>query len=134
VDGRRRTTTLHTNGIGFNYVEFIIELNETPKNATVDGGMTVFAEVQTLEDELLVRKRRMIFAPGTEPLARLKGLQKCDRLHVLGIPRVNLAIISWRTSHRRDRPEVLRWNLPYEMIIAAVYDDKLPRLDDCTGQ
>jgi hypothetical protein len=133
-DGRRRTTTLHTNGIGFNYVEFIIELNETPTFKTADGGMMVFAEVQTLDDELLIRKRRMVFAPDTAPLARLPGLQKCDRLRVLGIPRINLAIVSWRTSHRADRPEVLRWNLPYEMIIAAVYDDKLERLDDCTGQ
>lgn len=133
-NGQKRTTTINTHGIGFNYVEFVLELNEDPAFKTVDGGVMVMAGVQDLEGELLVRNRRMVFVPGTAPLKALLGKARCGRLHVLGIPRMSLSVISWRTRNRSTRPEVLRWNLPYEMIIAAVYDDDLEPLDDCTGK
>ena len=130
----KQTTTIFTNGIGFNYVEFIIELNEDPTFSTPDGGMMVMAAVQDLEGELIVRNRRMVFSPGTPPLKAVTALKKCGRLHVLGIPRMNLAVVSWRTRNRVARPEVLRWNLPYEMIIAAVYADTPETLEDCLGK
>lgn len=92
------------------------------------------AAVQDLDGELLVRNRRMVFTPDTPPLKAVMGKTKCGRLHVLGIPRINLSLVSWRTRNRTTRPEVMRWNLPYEMIIAAVYDDDLEVLEDCAAK
>jgi len=127
----KKTTTINTHGIGFNYVEFVIELNENPALTTSDGGLMVMAAVQDLDGVLLVRNRRMVFAPDTAPLTAVMGKTKCDRMHVLGIPRINLSLVSWRTRNRTARPEVMRWNLPYEMIIAAVYADNLDASEDC---
>ncbi len=33
----------------------------------------------------------------------------------------HLALVSWRIRHAKERPEVLRWRLPYEIIIVGVY-------------
>ena len=43
-------------------------------------------------------------------------------MHVLGIPRIDLALVSYRTRVADTRPEVLEWNLPYELIVVGVYD------------
>lgn len=56
-------------------------------------------------------------------------------MHALGMPRVSLALVSWRvacaandTSHAGvpqdcsiKYPDVLDWGLPYEMVILADY-------------
>jgi hypothetical protein len=39
-----------------------------------------------------------------------------------------------RIRNAASRPEVLRWNLPYEMIIAGVHDDDVPNAEECTAQ
>jgi len=114
-------TRLHTNGIGFNYVEFAMELTETP-TFLVDDGLFVRANVYSLEGELLVRNRRMAFAKGTIPYEQVLKQKQGAFLHVLGVPRINFAILAWRVSQRTTRPEVLRWNLPYEMIITGFYE------------
>lgn len=120
-DNQRQRTTLHTNGIGFNYVEFVMELTETP-TFKVDDGLFVRANVYSLDGELLVRNRRMAFAKGTVPYDQVLKQKQGAFLHVLGTPRINLAIVAWRVAQRTARPEVLRWNLPYEMIITGFYE------------
>lgn len=120
-------TTLYTAGAGFNHVEFVMELREDPTFETANGdGLIVRADVQDLDDELLIRNRRMVFAKGTEPYSVVQTLKRGERLHVLGIPRLNLAIISWRIRNRQTRPEVLRWNLPYEIIVVGAYETREP--------
>jgi len=42
---------------------------------------------------------------------------------VVGIPRINLALVAWRAAHAQERPEVLSWNLPYEIIVVGVFDN-----------
>jgi len=44
-------------------------------------------------------------------------------LHVLGIPRIDLALVSWRVRNAGTRPEALRWDLPYEIIVVGVFDN-----------
>ena len=64
----------------------------------------------------------MIFVNNSEPQKQLKQLIDVDKMHVLGIPRVNLAEISKtvenNTSESKDN---IDGNLPFEMIIVAVY-------------
>ncbi|MFL6260860.1 MAG: hypothetical protein ACJ76Y_14215 [Thermoanaerobaculia bacterium] len=115
------TTTITTTMAGFNYVEFAIQLNEDPTHA-VDDGLTVKAAVLNLDGELLVRERRMVFAAGTQPFERVKALRKGDTLHVVGVPRIDLALVSFRASHAQ-RPGILDWSLPYEMVIVAAFED-----------
>ena len=119
------TTTILTEMAGFNYVEFVLKLNG--EQEAVDDGRMAFAEVQDLDGEPIVRNRRMVFLKDTAPEAKVKGLGKGDRLHALGIPRIDLALVSFRSRHADDPKfagkDILRWNLPYEIIVVAVFGE-----------
>jgi hypothetical protein len=63
----------------------------------------------------------MVFVKGTAPAMALLAHKKGSMpLHVIGIPGIDLALVSWRIEHGKDRPEVLDWTLPYEMVMVAV--------------
>lgn len=112
-------TTLRTTMGGYNYVEFVLELNEDPTHQ-LDDGLTVFASVLNTAGDLLVRNRRMVFVKDTAPFKKVSTLKKGDQLHVVGVPRISLALLSWRLQHATERPEVLNWTLPYEIVVVAV--------------
>ncbi len=122
------TTTIITNKVGFNYTEFVIVIrSDEPPHAVQDGTM-IFADVQDLQGEDIVKRRRMVFVKDTDAEAAVLRLHTGDTLHVIGIPRIDLALVSWRVSaaadpNRREKfPQVLNWSLPYEMIVVAVLD------------
>ena len=117
-DAQHRTTTIQTPMIGDNYVEFLIVLNESPRQ--LSDGYMVMAQVLTLDGDLLIHKRRMVLIGGTKEADAIKAKAAGDTVHVLGIPRIDLSLVSYRTAHRSDRPDALTWNLPYEMIIVGV--------------
>ena len=123
------TTTIRTTMGGYNYVEFVMEiLDEQPETQPPDGRF-VFASVMTLGKETIVQKRRMVFVDGTPPVQAVSRLGPGDQLHVLGLPRISLKLVSWRKDvhkHPERHPEwkdedVLNWDLPYEMIIVGAY-------------
>lgn len=110
---------------GYNYAEFIIELAGSPQLASQldpnDNGIFVLANVYDVSDPeqpVTPDVRRMVFVENTEPAKQLQALSKGGRLHVLGIPRVNLAEVdAMGTVDQVATP------LPYEMIIVAVFPD-----------
>ena len=106
--------------IGYNYVEFKLKIIGQIKN--VSDGSIVNADVYTLNNKKIAENIRMIFVNNSEPQKQLKQLIDGDKMHVLGIPRVNLAEISKtvenNTSESKDN---IDGNLPFEMIIVAVY-------------
>jgi hypothetical protein len=114
------TTSLVTGMVGYNYVEFIMEIIDDNQFEAEDGRF-VMASVHDLAGELLVRKVRMVFVKDSPPEKAVKKLKKGKRLHVLGMPRVDLALVTWRVKNSKDKPDVLNWSLPYEMIIVGVY-------------
>lgn len=118
----KTNTTLLVNMVGYNYAEFVLELLDDDQ-FVVDDGRMVFASVLSLDGDVLVHKRRMVFVKGTPPELAVRGLHAGDQLHVLGIPRINLTLVAWRAAHAKQRPEVLNWDLPYEMIVVGVYPE-----------
>ena len=80
------------------------------------------AQALGLNNDPLLRNRRMVFAAGTTPDQRISAMHARDTPEVLGIRRINLALVSWRVRTARSRPEVLDWNLPYEIIVVGVYE------------
>lgn len=121
VDGDK--TQILTTMAGYNYVEFVIALTEDP-NSVSDGTM-MLADVEDLEGELLVRQRRMVFVKDSPPETVIKTKHKGNRVHVLGIPRINLRLVEWRKDHAEDAEwkdrEPLKWHLPYEIVVVATY-------------
>jgi hypothetical protein len=112
--------TLNANKAGHNYAEFVMELQGAPVKSDDDGRM-VLAKVFDAEGNIAAKTLvRMVFVPGTPPAEKAKTLKKGDRLHVLGIPRVNLERISFLVSQNGNNS--ITTSLPYEMIIVAVLE------------
>lgn len=104
---------------GYNYTEFVLELTGAPRQG--DSGIFVLANVYDLADSetpVTNSPRRMVFIENTEPAKQLLSLSSGQRLHVLGIPRVNLAEVAAVSTG-----EPVDLALPYEMIIVAVFPD-----------
>lgn len=84
-------------------------------------GEFISAQIYSPEEELLVHDRRIGFVAGTAPDEKQRMVKVGECILVLGIPRVDLALVSWRIRHGGD---ALRWSLPYEIIVVGVYDDE----------
>jgi hypothetical protein len=115
------TVTIVSPGVGYNYVNFQMELNAKPD--LVSDGALAYAKVQDFDGDLILHKRRMVFVKDTPPYDVVRDKSAGDCLRVLGMPRMDLALVSWRAQNVKTRPEVLSWNLPYEMIIVGVYNE-----------
>ncbi|HEV2716790.1 MAG TPA: hypothetical protein VGU64_16120, partial [Terriglobales bacterium] len=64
-------------------------------------------------------ERRMIFVGGTPAAKAVSKLSTSDRLHVMGIPRVNLNALAFLAQEHRQTQ--FKAKLPYEMIIVGVF-------------
>jgi hypothetical protein len=118
----RNKIKIETPMAGMNYVKFGLELNE--KTLPVADGRMAMAKVKNKEGELVVQKRRFVFVKDTEPEMMIRDKVAGDCLVVLGIPRVDLALVDWRVRNSKTRPEVLGWSLPYEIIVVGVFKDE----------
>ncbi len=106
----------------YNYVEFVMERVGDVKPG--DGnGIFVLADVYGNDDgeeKVNSSPRRMVFVDGTPPAGKVKALGKGERLHVLGIPRVNLAEVSEIAA--QSGGDVFSGTLPYEIIVVGVFE------------
>ena len=116
------TTTITTRMAGYNYVDFVIRLNEEPTHLLADG-LSVKAAILDTAGDLLVHERRMVAVAGTAPYARVKAMHKGEALHVVGLPRIDLSLLSWRVANSGRIAGVLDWSLPYEMVLVAAFAD-----------
>lgn len=112
-----------SNKAGYNYAEFEMRLTGKPKD--VGDGYIVLANVFNAgapanADPLTEDPRRMIFVKGSLPADKIATMKKGDRLHVLGIPRVNLNEVYAVASGLQGHEEYSAGGLPYEMIIVAL--------------
>jgi hypothetical protein len=105
----------------YNYTEFFIKLTQKPKD--VGDGFMVSAKISDRNNfaaPLLVPdNKRMIFAKGSAPGNKVKTLTTGAKLHVLGIPRVNLNEV-FEFVNQLPIGEAREIKLPYEMIIVAI--------------
>ena len=104
--------------VGFNYVKFLMKVRK--RFHRVADGEFISASIYADDGELLVRDRRVGFVAGTAPDEKQKTAKVGECFLVLGIPRVDLALVSWRITRGGD---ALRWSLPYEIVAVGVYDD-----------
>jgi hypothetical protein len=114
-----------SNKAGLNYAEFQIRLAGKPKD--VGDGYMVFADIydakaKANDDPVIEESRRMVFVKGTKPADAVKDLKKGAKLHVLGIPRVNLNLV-YAIASGLEADEEYSEGLPYEMIIVAILKD-----------
>ena len=118
------TVTIQTNMAGYNIPEFILEsIDDTVGGLEVEDGRFLFASVRDLDGDLLVHKVRMAFIKGTDIEHAARTLAKGQRLHVAGVPRISLALVSYRVAHKMDVRDPLNWNVPYEVIVLGEVEE-----------
>ena len=115
-----------SNKAGFNYTDFEMRLTGNPKD--VGDGFIVLADVfmpgaAANADPLTQEPRRMIFVKGSKPADKVATMSKGGKLHVLGIPRVNLNEVFAVANGLQGHDEYSEGGLPYEMIIVALLKD-----------
>jgi hypothetical protein len=120
---QKKLISITSTGLGYNYVKFQMQLNEKPFK--ISDGYFAMAQVRDWDGHLLHRKRRMVFVDGTPPSDAVKDLAAGDCLRVLGVPRLNLALVNYRVGQaKQGNTAPLTWNLPYEMIVVGIYDSE----------
>ena len=107
----------------YNYAEFEMRLTGKPKD--VGDGYIVFANIYVAgapagAEHLTEQPRRMIFVKNSPPGNKIATAKKGDKLHVLGIPRVNLNEVYALATGLQGHEEYSEGGLPYEMIIVAL--------------
>ena len=87
----------------YNDVEFVMKLADEPQVVVRDGRF-VIGSAKDLGGNVLVERLRMVFAKGTPPDRAVRRLRAGDELHVVGMPRLDLAEISRRVRDHLDKP------------------------------
>jgi len=94
IAGNDNTVTIQTAGVGFNYVECVIEV--LPGDQVVeDDGRFVFCKILTLDSELVAQKVRIAFVKDSKPEKKVKTLTEGKTMHIIAIPRIDLAVAAF---------------------------------------
>lgn len=115
------TTSLVTTMAGYNYVEFVAVPITDENQEQFSDGTAIFAAAHTLDGSLLVHKRRMVFVKDSPEEKALKLVKPGEGMHVLGIPRISLKLLSYRVAHHSENEQMLDWGLPYEIVVVGFY-------------
>jgi hypothetical protein len=111
------TIIITSSMIGYNYVQFQIELLENPKE-TVDGYL-VNCKVLDLNGSIIENNVRMVFIKNTPPGDKINNATSNAKLTVIGIPRVNLHEVDDQISQAQNGSVELS-SIPYEMISVGI--------------
>ena len=111
------TVTIRTKTGLYNDVEFTMELAEEDQQVVRDGRFVIASVVDPDGSGYLVKRLRMVFVKGSAPERAVKLLKRGDRLHVWGIPRINLAEISRKARESGTTPAAITFPLPYEIVV-----------------
>ncbi len=122
IKSTAKTITFTTKQVGFNYIDLWIRIDSLPE---IEDGAYAYCRTfdsdfdpdhDDIDAKTVTEKTRIVLVTGTEAYqeAMTKGVGGI--LHILGTPRINLSIIAWRVEVSADRPEVLKWRLPFEII------------------
>jgi hypothetical protein len=117
-----QVTSLESPIVWRNYPEFILQILDEPPQVVEDGRF-LYGAVLDLDGKMLVSRRRMVLIADTLPELTLRRYKAGDRVHVLGMPRISLALVDHRVQMSAEHPEVLDGGLPYELVIVGVYLD-----------
>jgi len=117
------TVTFETPTWLYNDVHFVMEITGASQLVVGDGRF-VTAAARSPEGTLLVEGLRMVFVGGSSAERTVRALGRGARLHVWGLPRLNLAELSRRAAESPGNPSLLEGPMPYEIVILGIYPDE----------
>jgi len=120
-----RVVTMYARRREYNDADFVMQLTGEPQHVVSDGRF-VRANVLGARGEVLARSVRMAFVRDTAPEIAVCGLAPGDRLHVFGIPRIDLSEVAARLARGGRAPAALDENLPYEIVVVGVFRARPP--------
>jgi hypothetical protein len=115
--------TMYARRREYNDADFVMRLTGDPQRVVSDGRFA-FADVVNSRDEVLAIHIRMAFVRDTAPELAVKALGPGGRLHVFGIPRLDLSEVAARLARAGQDPGALEGNLPYEIVVVGVFRDR----------
>jgi hypothetical protein len=128
ISSKKKTITFSTSQIGYNYIDLWIRVDSS---WLVDDGAFATCtllksgfnpESSNVTTNTLAKKIRVAFVKDSEAYIDLVAVGDGQFLHILGTPRINLAVLEWREWVSKKRPEVLTWTLPYEIIAGGIIE------------
>lgn len=121
VSSTNKTISFQTTVIGQNYIDLWIRLDSLWE---VEDGAFAFCTIldsnfnpdnDKVEKKTVSAKTRIVFVKNSEALTTAMQKNIGDFMHILGTPRVSLAIL----SDAADQPALLKGKLPFEIIAAG---------------
>jgi hypothetical protein len=118
-----RSITLYTRRQELNDAEFTVEIGNEPPQIVEDGRF-VTGGLLSPRGNRLADRIRMVFVRGTAPERIARRLEPGRRLHVFGIPRIDLSAVSFRVDQSAEDPQVLNGKLPYEIVVVGIFPER----------
>ena len=113
--------TFETSSWLYNDVHFIMEIAEAEHLVAPDGRFVIARALDRDDGKVLVPNLRMVFVAGSEPERVVRGKRAGDRLHVWGLPRLDLSEMSRRMAEGPVGAAPLPGSLPYEIVVIGIY-------------
>ncbi len=117
--------TLYTRRQELNDAEFTVEIGSEPPQIVEDGRFVTGALLSPRGNRLADRVR-MVFVRETAPEKIARRLGPGDRLHVFGIPRIDLSAVGFRAERGAQDPRILDGKLPYEIVVVGIFPERKP--------
>jgi hypothetical protein len=128
-----RSITLYTRRQELNDAEFTVEIGSDPPQIVADGRFVTGALLSPRGNRLADRVR-MVFVRDTAPERAARRLGPGERLHVFGIPRIDLSAVASRTDRASEDPRALDGKLPYEIVVVGIFPERTrPEPEKRTG-
>jgi len=104
--------TLVTKQVGNNYTRFKIRLLEDPTTSSTTAIPRCFVRCPAKRMTCRWSVRCVcIFVTGSPPQQKLATLHEGDEMKVIGVPRIDLALVRYRVEHAQDDESLLTRSL-----------------------
>lgn len=122
ISSTEKNITFKTTQIGYNYIDLWIRIDSLPE---MEDGAYAYCRTfdsdfdpdnDDIDAKTVTQKTRIILVKDSEAYTEAMDKGVGGFMHILGTPRINLSILSWRVSVSDTRPEVLTWRFPFEII------------------
>ncbi len=113
ISSTKKTISFSTKQIGNNYIDLWARVDQFWK---VEDGAMAFCTIldsdfdpaaDKVSEKLVAKKVRVVFVTGSEPYKQAAKKTGKHFVHLLAVPRINLALIDWRVRNAKTNPAVL---------------------------
>jgi hypothetical protein len=126
ISQTQKNISIETKDADYNYIDMWVRLDSIWH---VDDGAFAFCAVFDTDfnpasddpkEKQVTKRTRVALVKDSEVYNQFTSMANGEYLRMLGTPRLDLAIISWRAWAAKKRPEVLKWRLPIEIIAVGI--------------